>query len=167
MKYALALLSFFFLISSAIAQPIGMDSVKNKRILIGKVTQANIADSIWYKENLNGAIASDSEIDQLNEYTSKVKVEVYFGTWCDDSQMWVPAFIGLMAKTNLKADVELIALDRSKKSTETQKLGEIIDKVPTFVVWRDDKECGRIVESPEESLVKDLTKILIMSSENE
>lgn len=137
-----------------------MDSVNNQRILIGKVTQANIADSIWYRENYNEESASSEALKNINKFSKEVTVEVFFGTWCDDSRYWVPSFIGLIDKTELADQVSLVAVPRSKKTAETAKLKEIIERVPTFVFWRDGEEIGRIVEAPEVSLVMDMIEIL-------
>jgi len=137
-----------------------MDSVNNQRILIGKVTQANIADSIWYRENYNAESASSEALKNINKFSKEVTVEVFFGTWCDDSRYWVPSFIGLIDKTELADQVSLVAVPRSKKTAETTKLKEIIERVPTFVFWRDGEEIGRIVEAPEVSLVMDMIEIL-------
>jgi len=137
-----------------------MDSVNNQRILIGKVTQANITDSIWYRENYNEESASSEALKNINKFSKEVTVEVFFGTWCDDSRYWVPSFIGLIDKTELADQVSLVAVPRSKKTAETTKLKEIIERVPTFVFWRDGEEIGRIVEAPEVSLVMDMIEIL-------
>jgi thiol-disulfide isomerase/thioredoxin len=137
-----------------------MDSVNNQRILIGKVTQANITDSIWYRENYNEESASSEALKNINKFSKEVTVEVFFGTWCDDSRYWVPSFIGLIDKTELADQVSLVAVPRSKKTAETAKLKEIIERVPTFVFWRDGEEIGRIVEAPEVSLVMDMIEIL-------
>ena len=96
----------------------------------------------------------------INKYSTNVTVEVYFGSWCSDSRYWVPAFLGLSDKTEIAAKVKLIALPRSKQTEQTAKLKEIIELVPTFVFWRNGEEIGRIVETPEVSLVKDMIRIL-------
>jgi thiol-disulfide isomerase/thioredoxin len=137
-----------------------MDSVKNQRILIGKVTQANIADSMWYRENYGGESVSADALNTINDFSNEVTVEVFFGTWCEDSRIWVPSFIGLIDKTELADQVSLVALPRSKNTAETAKLKEIIERVPTFVFWRDGQEIGRIVETPEVSLVEDMIEVL-------
>ena len=142
------------------AQPIGTDTVKNRPILIGELTREHISDSSWFKENYNGGIVTNGILSAIEKRWDSVSVEIFFGSWCDDSRYWVPAFLGLMDKTKKSDQIKLVALNRSKKSVETKKLGEIIEKVPTFVFWRNGVELGRIVESPEETLAKDMIAIL-------
>ena len=36
-----------------------------------------------------------------------------------------------------------------------------MEKVPTFIFYRHEKEIGRIIEHPEERLEEDINKILI------
>jgi len=141
-------------------QPVVIDSVKNQRILLGKVTQANIADSIWYQKNYSEESVSSKALKNINKFAKGVTVEVFFGTWCDDSRYWVPSFIGLIDKTELADQVSLVAVPRSKKTAETAKLKEIIERVPTFVFWREGEEIGRIVETPKVSLAIDMIGIL-------
>ena len=157
------LITVFLLLSMVVvlrAQPVGVDSVKKQRILLGIVSQANIADSIWYRENYSLEEVSVEALNTINNFSKEVTVEAFFGTWCDDSRYWVPAFIGLIDKTELADQVSLVALPRSKKTAETTKLKEIIERVPTFVFWRDGQEIGRIVESPEVSLAEDMIRII-------
>ena len=162
--YVMRCLIVVFLLLSVVAvitaQPVAIDSVKNKRILLGKVTQANIADSIWYRKNYGLEMVSAEELNTISKFSNEVTIEVYFGTWCDDSRYWVPAFIGLIDKTELADQVSLMAVPRSKKTSETVKLKEIIERVPTFIFWREGQEIGRIVETPEVSLAEDMIRII-------
>ncbi|MBL4754838.1 MAG: thioredoxin family protein [Flavobacteriales bacterium] len=155
-----SLLVALLLVGNINAQSVQMDSVTNKRILVGPVAQSSISDSVWHKENYDKEKLSKKQLKAINTLSENVTVEVYFGTWCSDSRYWVPAFMGVLDKTNLADKIELVAVSRSKKTKETAKLEEIIELVPTFVFWRDGKELGRIVETPKASLVKDMIKIL-------
>ena len=160
MRYLFTVFLLLTSIHGLRGQPVVMDSVNNQRILIGKVTQANIADSIWYRQNYNAGSVSAEALKNINKFSKEVTVEVFFGTWCDDSRYWVPSFIGLIDKTELADQVSLVAVPRSKKTAETAKLKEIIERVPTFVFWREGEEIGRIVETPKVSLAIDMIGIL-------
>jgi len=160
MRHLLSILPGLSLFCTLNAQQIVFDSLENQKVLIGKVLLANISDSSWYRANYNEAIVTVGLLDKIEENMKDVAVEVYFGTWCSDSRLWVPAFLGILDKASIFGKVELIGLPGSKISEETVKLDEIIEKVPTFVFWRDGKEIGRIVESPKETLAKDVIEIL-------
>ena len=51
--------------------------------------------------------------------------------------------------------------DHYKESPQHEEKGWDIEFVPTIIFLRNGKELGRIVESPEQSLEKDMRKILI------
>ena len=83
------------------------------------------------------------------------------GTWCEDSQNQVPRFYKILQQLdfNLKK-VQLITVDRSKKTPENLEAGLNITNVPTFIFYKNSTEIQRIVESPVETLENDMLKIL-------
>lgn len=90
-----------------------------------------------------------------------ITIAVIFGSWCDDSRMNVPRFMGILDFLKFPLDqVNIIAVDKKKK-VETMNLEEFkIEKVPTFIIYRNKTEIGRIIENPQISLEADLLKIL-------
>ena len=161
MRYLFFIFSGLVLLCELNAQPVVYDTLKAQNILIGLVNRAHIADSLWFSANYNEAVVSEELLNKIDQNDKGVTVEIYFGTWCSDSRVWVPAFMGMLDKTNMADKIQLIALPGSKKLEETARLEEIIEMVPTFVFWRNGKEIGRIVESPEETLAKDMIRILV------
>ena len=55
---------------------------------------------------------------------------------------------------------EIIGLNRDKQSPQGYEKGMNIDYVPTFIIYQNGKEVNRIIESPVESIEKDLIAIL-------
>lgn len=95
-----------------------------------------------------------------------VKVQIFIGTWCGDSEKWVPEFLGMWDQAGLpNSDIEIIALhnegDQYKRSPEEYEKGLNIHKVPTFIFYKDDAELGRIVERPINSLKTDISQIAL------
>ena len=58
-------------------------------------------------------------------------------------------------------EMDLITLDRDKKSGLGLEDGKNIHHVPTIIIYKKGKELGRIIESPIESLEEDIFNILI------
>lgn len=58
-------------------------------------------------------------------------------------------------------DVQIIAIDKSKKSPKSIIHKYKILSVPTLIVYRDGKEIGRIEEFVVKTLEKDLVSIII------
>jgi hypothetical protein len=57
-------------------------------------------------------------------------------------------------------DITLIEVNRDKKAVAGAIDHLNIERVPTFIIFEADKELGRIVEHPEDTLEKDLLELL-------
>jgi len=86
---------------------------------------------------------------------------VFLGTWCGDSKREVPRFMKIADMAGIPAErIRLCGVDRAKKSPDGAAAPYAIERVPTFIVLRDGKEEGRIVERPVGTLEGDLLTIL-------
>ena len=54
----------------------------------------------------------------------------------------------------------MIAVDRTKEEPKAEVEGYEIEYVPTLIFYREQKEIGRIIETPELSLEEDILAIL-------
>ena len=59
----------------------------------------------------------------------------------------------------------LINVDKNKKGKRDEIEGLAIELVPTIIFYKDEKEIGRIIETPKDTLEKDMLDIL-MGDEN-
>ena len=100
-------------------------------------------------------------IAKLSLEINKYEIKGFMGTWCGDSKRETPPFYKILeqADFNLK-NLELITVNRSKKTPDNLQEGLNIIRVPTFIFYKDGKEIGRYVERPRESLEKDMLKIV-------
>ncbi len=97
----------------------------------------------------------------LNEVKTDYTIKIVMGTWCSDSRREVPRFYKLLDELKLvDEEITLINVDRMKKVPEINMDDLNILLVPTFIIYRGGKEIGRIVETPIETLEKDLLNIL-------
>ena len=83
------------------------------------------------------------------------------GTWCGDSKREIPRFYKVLkaAKFNV-SNLEMIAVNRGKKTPDNLQKGLNIFRVPTFIFYKNGKEIGRYVEYPRVSLEKDILAIV-------
>jgi len=92
-----------------------------------------------------------------------LKIDVYFGFWCGDSKDHVPPFLKILERVDEagKVPVNFYTVER-KPTPETKYYAEElkVERVPTFIFYRDGKEIGRIVETPTNSLVEDFLEIV-------
>lgn len=89
------------------------------------------------------------------------KITVVMGTWCGDSRYQLPHFFKIMDALNVsEKDFRLICVDGYKKAENGLIDGLDIQRVPTFIIYDEGQEIGRIIESPKETIEKDLLAIL-------
>lgn len=100
-------------------------------------------------------------IEKLRNQLGNISIKIVFGSWCYDSEMQVPRFIKILDEIDFDdSNLVIIAVDRLKKSHDLNIDNLKIKYIPTFIVYKNNKEIGRIVENPKISLEMDLLKIL-------
>jgi thiol-disulfide isomerase/thioredoxin len=87
---------------------------------------------------------------------------VFGGTWCEDTQNLLPKFYQLVNASGYpQSKISLIAVDRKKQTINDLSKIYNISNVPTFIVLKDGKEVGRVVEYGKEGdITKELGKIV-------
>jgi hypothetical protein len=110
-----------------------------------------------------------------NQYTDSLKmvmspditIKIVLGTWCPDSRREVPRFMRIMTVTGFPSDkVELIGVDNSKIAPVADYASLDIKRVPTFIIYKNNIEAGRIIENPVTSLEQDMVNILTGMNKN-
>lgn len=115
----------------------------------------------WFNDEYNSFRPDSNTISELSKVNKKFSVKVFLGTWCSDSRREVPRFLKIAEIAGIKKKkIEFIALDRKKTAPVYTENIYNIEYVPTFIFFRDNKEIGRIIETPQESLEKDMVRIL-------
>ena len=122
----------------------------NSKILKGIITKELISkDSTftWYKQNQQGFTANAQAVTTLKAKGTDIEFIVFGGTWCDDTRVLLPRYFSWLEASNFPHEkVTLIGVDRNKKTLShlAEALGVI--NVPTFIVMKNGKEIGRVVE---------------------
>ena len=103
--------------------------------------------------------------DMLDAIKSKLgaddSIEVYLGLWCPDSRNHVPTFIKMLDKLGTSVPVRYFGLPRkANKEVKYYYEEKQVEKVPTFIFYRNGKEIGRIVEKPKTGIVEDTLDIV-------
>lgn len=130
-----------------------------------RCTRKEITEIAVMKEKYDEAYPAyqpDPEaIRQLRPLLVNKQVTIVMGTWCSDSRLQVSHFYKVMDEAGVnESAVTLICVDETKRAEDgsTDKLE--IRLVPTFIISENDKETGRITESPLNTLENDLIHIL-------
>jgi tetratricopeptide (TPR) repeat protein len=121
--------------------------------------------SNWYTANFSAYEPNAQIIEALKKtIPSKYSIKIFFGTWCGDSRRELPKMTKLLEKVSFPTkNLALIGVDDStevyKQSPQREEAGLNIFRVPTFIVYENNKEIGRIVEYPTETMERDLLKL--------
>ena len=105
----------------------------------------------------------ESFLDTLKaKVGDNLKIDVYLGTWCPDSINNVPKFIKIIDTVrNPNVTVNFYNVKRKASKDVKYYVKDLkVERVPTFIFYRDGKEIGRIVENPQKSLVEDFLEII-------
>ena len=100
-------------------------------------------------------------IERLRSLTREVRIEVFLGAWCSDSKTHVSEYFKIveMADSPL-IQTSYIAVPEDKTKRAAYYQGRDIPKIPTFIVFVDGLEKGRIIEVPAKSVEEDLVEII-------
>ncbi len=134
-------------------------------LVIGPITPERIVEAVPAYAQRRGAYEPDiTVIEMMKSYVrAGDRVEVYMGTWCDDSQREVPKFLritdDLKSQFGVDLPVTFVAVDRSKQQPADLLKGKSLTKVATFIYYRGDEEIGRIEERPAGLFEDDLLTI--------
>jgi thiol-disulfide isomerase/thioredoxin len=136
--------------------------------IIGQTSKSELLKSehsSWFNDVYDSYNPSPEINEQLTHLFQKnhYDIEVYFGTWCEDSQREVPKLIKLLEKSQFDfKNLRLVGVDRDKiipNVTDDKRESLNVFNVPTIIVYQDGKELNRFVEYAQESLEEDLLKI--------
>lgn len=106
-------------------------------------------------------------INLLKKYRKKLTFRIVMGFWCDDSRLHVPHFLKILETAGIPEDqIRIYGVDENKQASFEGFNALRIVNVPTFIVYLEKTEIGRIVETPTgASLDADLSAILLKLKE--
>ena len=100
-------------------------------------------------------------IEKLTIPIDAVEFTIVLGTWCSDRREQVPHFFKILNQTGYNPKrVKAIGVDKSKNAILVDISNLNIQRVPTFIVYKNGIEIGRIIETPEKNLEQDLWNII-------
>jgi thiol-disulfide isomerase/thioredoxin len=139
-----------------------MFSIYGGSDLIGPVTQDDILESFpEWREVMSSYAPQEEAIEKLKTIDFTVEIEVILGTWCPDSREHVSAYFKIIELAENPLIVSsYIGIPKEKEEREPYIRGKNIQKIPTFIVFLNGEEIGRIIEHPEKSVEEDLVDII-------
>jgi thiol-disulfide isomerase/thioredoxin len=118
--------------------------------------------STWYNKGFEDYMPNSEAINNLfDQSLDKLTIKVVMGIWCPDSRREVPRFMKVLDTWHFpQSAVTFIGVDNAKLSPVGEYTSLDIVRVPTFIVYKNNIEAGRIIENPTTSLEQDLVNIL-------
>lgn len=146
------------------AQESSGQTVSEKIYPVGKCTRVELESGEFgeHFQNEYSQYKPDIErISELKEMIGEVDILIVLGTWCHDSQVQIPRFFKILDQLEIEnLQPEIICVDRNKTAPDISVDELNIERVPTFILLKNEQEIGRIIETPEKTLESDLVKIL-------
>jgi thiol-disulfide isomerase/thioredoxin len=134
-----------------------------EEVLVGTVTREQIESTHpdWVQAEVSAS--PDSEAARaLAAIEPGAEVTVFLGTWCGDSEREVPRLWRALdeAGGTVPFQIHYVGVDRQKKEPAAPIANFEIELVPTFIVFRQGREVGRIVETAPHGVERDLLALL-------
>jgi hypothetical protein len=137
-------------------------SVYGELELLGPLSKEEILENFpdW-QEEVASYVPDQEVIEKLQSIPSEIKIEIFLGTWCSDTKRNVSAYFKIMDMVdNPLIMTSYIGIPREDDSQKPFIEGKNIIKVPTFIIFIDNQEKGRIIENPTKSVEEDLLDII-------
>jgi hypothetical protein len=168
MKSLFCFLFFTLAISSSlVSQSLNQwipDPETDEMMLVGYGDRQGLENSdfnAYFKREYKAYIPVDTICNYLKNNTDSIEITIVLGTWCHDSQEQVPRFYRILDEIDFNTDnLSMIGVDRNKTGGEVDISALDIKLVPTFILFRNEKELGRIIETPMLSLEGDMMTII-------
>ncbi len=133
-----------------------------EEMLIGLISRADFLNppyNEWFKDEYEKYEVDKNKLPQIknpNDYN----FVIVMGTWCPDSRREVPRFYKIIDQMGVyPQNIKMYAVDRNFKAGKWDVSKFDIERIPTFIVFYQGKELGRIIEKPKKSLEEDLNEI--------
>lgn len=164
MKYSIYLLIILNLLFAQTLKTV-TDEKTGDPMIVGIGQRSDLTTGhygIWFAKEYENYEGDEGLMAAAGDLKGHLKIDLFLGTWCEDSRREVPRFYKILDVMNVQLhEMEVIFLDRDKKSGFGIESGKNIHHVPTMVFYRNEQEIGRIVESPVETLEEDIFNIMV------
>lgn len=141
-----------------------IEATSGEMILQGSINMTNLQNSTltpWFNEEYNSISVDPLWVKELNPYLKGLKIKIFMGTWCEDSQREIPHFFKLLNALELDhKQVEMYAMSEEKTTPQNFEKGLKVHNVPTLIFFKNGNEMNRFVEFPLKTLETDIAKII-------
>jgi len=142
---------FLFLGGAVLAQTAEISrDTHGTKIIKGFMTKQELSTDTafaWFAQNQQGYTPEQNALQAFKANKDSINIVAFAGTWCGDTKSLLPKFFALADAAGFSQDrIILLGVDRSKKTIQHLAEAFGITNVPTFIVMKNGKELGRVVE---------------------
>jgi thiol-disulfide isomerase/thioredoxin len=137
---------------SAQAQKTYQETVEadGTKIMVGVINKEVLqyeTSFTWFAQNQQNYTPPPAAVEAFKKNGSKIHIICFGGTWCGDTKAILPKFYTLITAAGfMQSRLTVIGVDRSKKTYAALAESLGITNVPTFIILKNGKEVGRVVE---------------------
>lgn len=140
------------------------DAKTGQKIYNGQFTFENLLEEksfTWMKKGFDSYRPDTTTMKYLKKHLGGYKMVIMIGTWCDDSHDLVPRLYKVLTLAGYPMDkYSMFGANREKEVRNQEHKFYNVINVPTIILYRDNYEKGRIVETVNKSIEADLAKII-------
>jgi len=115
----------------------------------------------WYAKGMSTYTPDSDAVHYLRKELPAFTVVILMGTWCDDSQLLIPRLSKVLDLCGFpKNKTILYGVDRAKETGGMESRIYEVKKVPTIILYKGNREVGRIVESVKRNIESDLAQMI-------
>lgn len=166
MQKYIFILAAFFATTIATAQTAEVSRDANgRKVLKGFMTRQELASDTafaWYGKNQQGYSPYAAAVEAFRQAKDSVYILAFGGTWCEDTHFILPKVFAVTEAAGLPdSHITLLGVDRAKTTVYGLEKAFNVTLVPTFIVLKEGKEVGRVVEYGKIGMVeKELGEII-------
>lgn len=147
--FALTLALVFFGAAAHAQQEVSRDDAGNK-VIRGFIPLEQLSSDTafaWFHDNQKDFTPDPGVVGALRQFKDSIYILAFGGTWCGDTKHILPQVSKTFDASGFPQDhFTLIGVDRDKKTVNHLSESFRIENVPTFIVLKNGKEIGRVVE---------------------
>jgi thiol-disulfide isomerase/thioredoxin len=126
---------------------IGSGQDKTLKGLVNRKDITSDTSFKWFSANQAGYKANSLTVDALKNHGDSIQILAFGGTWCHDTQFILPRFFTMVDAAKFpERNITIIGVDEQKHSLGNLAEAMAVINVPTFIVMKNGKEIGRVVE---------------------
>lgn len=133
----------------------------SKKEVVGKTEDRDFYELPWFSKEYAIYSSDTASVRELKDRQENYTFILFAGAWCGDTRNLLPKFYKTIDVAGIShGKITTYFLNTRKKSPERLERQYNVTAIPVFIILKDNKEVGRIVETINEPIEKELVQIM-------